>query len=199
MASAALRIAEPDTVPVENAVALALPDDIAFADWIDVGRDLISRHRNTEWMLADWLKVGAEKFHDEAQFGLFLGELGVDVKDALSDAKVARLIPSTWRSDKVSFEVCKQIAKIEDEAVRQRMIKQAVDEHWNSKVASHAVVQHKVETGQLFEDDDAVSRFATEIIRQWNRMPIDAREYAFPLIEIAAASGFGPIDEDAAI
>lgn len=185
--------------PPTDAVELILPEDLEFSAWVELGKTLFTRHRNTEWMLADWLKVGAEKFHDEAQFGLFLGELGVDVKDAMADAKVARLIPSTWRSDKVSFEVCKQIAKIEDEAVRQKMIKQAVDEHWNSKVASHAVVQHKVETGQLFEDDDATSRLATEIIRQWNRMPIDAREYAFPLIEIAASAGFAPIDEDAAI
>lgn len=180
-------------------VALALPDDIAFPEWLDLGKDLFTRHRNIEWMLADWLRVGTERFHDEAQFNLFLGEIGVDPKRAIADAKVAKLIPAAWRTDKISFEVCKHIAKVEDPELRQRMIKQAEAEHWNERAAHHAVVEHKVATGQLFEDDDAVSRFATEIIRQWNRMPIDAREYAFPLIEMAAASGFGPIDEDAAI
>lgn len=185
-------------LPAE-AVALALPDGIDFPAWVELGRDLFTRHRQTEWMLADWLKVGTERFNDEEQFGLFLGELGVDVKEALADAKVARLIPPTWRSDAVSFEVCKQIAKIEDESVRQKMIKQAVDERWNTKTAHHAIVGHKVETGQLFDDEDATSRFATEFFRLWNRMPIEAREYAFPLLEISAASGFGPIDEDAAV
>lgn len=187
-----------------NAVAIlhsmeVVTEPSTFADWVQEMFDLFHNRRQTEWKIADGLRLGRERFGDEPQMQMFLEQLGVDRKEADEMAKVARLIPSTWRSDKVSFEVCKQIAKIEDEAVRQRMIKQAVDEHWNSKVASHAVVQHKVETGQLFEDDDAVSRFATEIIRQWNRMPIDAREYAFPLIEMSAASGYGPIDEDAAI
>lgn len=185
--------------PPTDAVELVLPEDLEFSAWVELGKTLFTRHRNTEWMLADWLKVGAEKFHDDAQFGLFLGELGVDVKDAMADAKVARLIPSTWRSDKVSFEVCKQIAKIEDEAVRQKMIKQAVDEHWNSKVASHAVVQHKVETGTLFDDDDPVARLATEIVRCWNRATPDAREYFYQLAEMAAATGFGIIDQDRVI
>ena len=39
-------------------VALALPDDIAFPEWLDLGKDLFTRHRNIEWMLADWLRVG---------------------------------------------------------------------------------------------------------------------------------------------
>lgn len=185
-------------LPAE-AVALALPEEIDFSAWIEVGRDLFTRHRQTEWMLADWLNVGSEKFRDEPQMTMLLDELGVDPKRALADAKVARLIPPIWRSNKVSFNVCRQLAKIDDEPVRLRMLKQAVDERWNETKAHHHVVGHKVETGQLFEDEDATSRFATEFFRLWNRMPIEAREYAFPLLDISAASGFGPIDEDAAI
>lgn len=185
--------------PVERAVAIAIPREIEFQQWVDLGRDLFTRHRQTEWMLADWLNVGTDKFRDEAQMSIFLEEIGVDQKRALADAKVARLIPPTWRSDKVSFDVCKQISKIDDEPTRLRMLKQAVDEHWNEKQAHHHVVEHKYETGALFDDDDPTPRLATEIIRMWNRLPLEAREYAWPLIEMSAASDFAPIDEDQAI
>lgn len=185
--------------PLERAVALAIPDDIEFPQWVNLGRDLFTRHRQTEWMIADWINVGADKFRDEAQMTIFLDEIGVDQKRALADAKVARLIPATWRSDKVSFDVCKQIAKIDDEPTRQRMLKQAVDERWNEKQAHHHIIEHKYESGALFEDDDSTPRLATEIVRMWNRVPVEVREYVHPLIEAAAVNGFTPIDEDQAI
>ena len=185
-------------LPAE-AVALALPDGIEFTAWIEIGRSLFTRHRQVEWLLADWLRVGAEKFHDEEQFGLFLDEMGVDQKRAQSDAKVARLIPASWRSDRVSFDVCKQIAKIEDEPTRQRMLKKAVDEHWNVREAHHAMVEHRSETGQIFDDDDPIPRLATEIVRCWNRATPAAREYFYELAQVAADNRFAPIDEDAAI
>lgn len=175
------------------------PATQSFAAWVQDMLELFHNRRQTEWRIADGLRIGRERFADEPQMQMLLDQIGLDRKEADEMAKVARLIPDAWRSDNVSFEVCKQIAKIEDESVRQNMIKQAVDERWNTKTAHHAVVGHKVETGQLFEDEDATSRFATEFFRLWNRMPIEAREYAFPLLEISAASGFGPIDEDAAI
>lgn len=195
----AVAMIAPEHTEVETVVALALPDDLEFNAWVNLGRDLFTRHRQTEWMLADWLKVGAERFHDEEQFGLFLAEIGVDEKRAIADAKVAKLIPPAWRTDRISFEVCKHIAKVEDPELRQRMLKQAVDEHWNEKAAHHAVVEHRYNTGALFDDEDIVSRLATEIVRCWNRAGPDAREYFFQLAEIAAATGYGIIDQDRAL
>lgn len=175
------------------------PEPATFDEWIAQGRDLFARHRQAEWALADWLAIGKDRFRDEPQMELFLAEIGVDPKRALADAKVASLIPPTWRSDKVSFSVCRQIAKVEDEAARQRMIKQAVVERWNEKTAHHHVVEHKVETGALLPDDDDTSRLSTEMARCWNRAGRDAREYFFRLAEMAAADGFRAIDEDVAL
>lgn len=183
----------------ERAIEAVPPENMVFEEWVNEARSLFADQRQAEWKVAEWLRIGIERFPDEPQLNLFLDQIGVDKKRALADAKVAKLIPPSWRTDKISFEVCKHIAKVEDPELRQRMLKRAADEHWNERAAHHAIVEHKVATGQLFEDDDAVSRLATEIFRQWNRMPIEAREYAYPLIEMAAATGFGPIDEDTAI
>lgn len=184
---------------MNQAVALAIPEELEFTDWVALGRELFTRHRQTEWMLADWLRVGTERFPDEAQMALFLDEIGVDTKRALADAKVAALIPPAWRSDAVSFDVCKQIARVEDEATRQRLLKRAVDEHWNEREAHHHIVEHKTEEGSLFEDEDSVTRIAVHGIRWWNRAPRESREYFFALAEISAATGFNAIDEDQAL
>jgi hypothetical protein len=170
-----------------------------FQSWVEQARILFAQHRQTEWQVAEHLRIGIERFPDEPQLNLFLDQIGVDKKRAISDAKVAKLIPESWRTDKISFDVCKQIAKVEDPDLRLRMLKQAESEHWNEKEAHHAVVEHKSETGQLIPDDDPVVRLSTEIVRCWNRATPDAREYFYQLAEMAAASGFGPIDEDAAI
>lgn len=166
--------------------------------WATDMRRLIADKRNVEWQIADALEFGQAHFGEDPQMQLFLEAIGYDPKRAISDAKVARLIPPSWRTDKVSFDVCKQIAKVEDEATRQRMLKQAVDGHWNERTAHHAIVEHKMETGLLWEDDD-VARGATEIVRSWNRAAPDRREYFFQLAEMAASTGFGAIDEDAAL
>lgn len=184
---------------IDRPLEAILPAEMQFDDWVEEARRIFAEHRNAEWRVAEWLRVGIERFHDQPEMDLFLDHIGMDKKRAISDAKVARLIPPSWRSDRVSFEVCKQISKIEDEPTRQRFLKQAVDEHWNERAAHHAVVEHKSETGQLLPDDDATTRLSTEIVRCWNRARPDAREYFFALAEMAAASGFGPIDEDAAI
>lgn len=183
---------------IDQAVALAIPDDCAFDDWVALGRDLFTRHRQVEWLLADWLRIGSERFEGEEQLAMFLDEIGVDTRRAIADAKVAALIPPEWRSDRVSFNVCKQIAQIDDESTRQRMLKLAVEEHWNERKARNRVIEHRCETGQLLPDEDSTSRLATEIVRSWNRAGPDARSYFYELAEIAARKGFAPIDENTA-
>lgn len=183
-----------------NAMTVIAPTPIVTLEaWATDMRRLIADKRNVEWQIADALEFGQAHFGEDPQMQLFLEAIGYDPKRAISDAKVARLIPPSWRTDKVSFDVCKHIAKVEDEVLRLRMLKQAVDGHWNEKQAHHAVVEHKSETGQLLPDDDAVTRLSTEMVRCWNRAGPEAREYFYALAEMAAASGFGPIDEDAAI
>lgn len=184
---------------IERTIEAVLPDDMAFAAWVEEARNLFAEHRQAEWKVAEWLRVGIERFHDEPQMDLFLDQIGVDKKRAIADAKVAKLIPASWRSDRVSFDVCKQIAKIDDEQTRQRLLKRAVEEHWNEKEAHHAIVEHKVTSGRLWEDGDDVARGATEMVRCWNRASPESREYFFQLAEMGAAKGFGLIDQDMAV
>ncbi len=120
-------------------------------------------------------------------------------KRAIADAKVAKLIPASWRSDRVSFEVCKHIAKVEDEDLRLRMLKQAVDEHWNEKDASHAIQEHKRDQGQLWEDEIDDARRAEVIARVWNREAKSVLEYLWPLLVYSAQNGFCAINLDVAI
>lgn len=179
-----------------NAVLLMIPSGTDFEHWVDLGQNLIAQRRQADWMIADWFRYGRENFAGNEQFTMLLEQMGVDQKQAASDAKVAALIPEGWRSDKVSFEVAREIAKVDDVDRRRTMLAQAEREHWTSKRAHQHVTEYRFETGDLYDDDDATPRLATELFRLWNRMTPSVREYAFPLIEVAAGDGYKPIDED---
>lgn len=184
------------TIAPPATVALALPDNMQFEAWVEMGRGIVAQRRQADWLMADWFAHGSKHFADREQVQLMLDQMGVDQKRIAADAKVAERIPESWRSDKVSFEVAKEIAKIDDPGIRQRMIVQAEREHWTSRKAHHHVVEHKATTGSLLPEDDDETRQAVEIIRCWNRASPDAREYFFPLAQAAARKGFGAIDED---
>lgn len=193
----------PDTAlaerPHEQPVALSLPDSLDFNGWVSTMANLFQRRRQADWLIADGLRIGKERFGDEPQMQLFIEQAGLDRKEADEMARVARLIPDSWRTDRLSFDVCRKIAKVDDEEDRRSMLKRAVDERWNEKAAHHHLVEYRYEHGELFEEDDRDTRLAVEGIRWWNRSPPEAREYFFALAEIAAANGFTPIDEDKAI
>ncbi|GGO96505.1 hypothetical protein EV664_107167 [Stakelama pacifica] len=186
------------TIAPPATVALALPEDIDFEAWVNLGRGIVTQRRQADWLMADWFAHGTKHFADREQVQLMLVQMGVDQKRIAADAKVAERIPEGWRSDKVSFEVAKEISKIDDPAIRQRMIVQAEREHWTSRKAHHHVVEHKAATGSLLPEDDDETRQAVELIRCWNRISPEAREYAYALMEIAAGKNYAPIDEDEA-
>jgi len=184
---------------IDQTVALSVPDDLPFNGWVEMMRDLFHRRRQAEWMIADGLRIGQERFGDEPQMTLFLEQVALDRKDADEMARVARLIPETWRTDRLSFDVCRKIAKIDDEADRQHMLKKAVEQRWNEKKAHQHIVEYRYEHGDMFDDEDRDTRIATEIVRCWNRATPEARAYFFQLAEMAAAKSYAPIDEDEAI
>lgn len=184
---------------IERPIEAVLPEDMDFETWVEEARKMFAEHRQAEWKVAEWMRVGIERFHDEPQLNLFLDQIGVDKKRAIADAKVARLIPPAWRSDRVSFDVCKQIAKIEDEQTRQRLLKRAVEEHWNEREAHHHVVEHKRDQGEIWDDDHDLARLAEVHARAWNREDKSVLKYLWPYLKHSAQNGFCAINLDVAI
>jgi hypothetical protein len=180
-----------------EAIALALPADLPFADWKSLGGDLFQRQRHTSWMLADWWKHGQANFRDEPQFALLLEQTAADPKRLSAMAKVAEAFPPHMRAGSLSFEVHREIASVSADD-RLAMIHRADTERWTERTAHREVVVYKHQQGSLWEvtDEEKAEAMAVELWRMWNRLPTPAaREYAFELLRVAAENGFGVINE----
>lgn len=181
------------TTVAPEAIGLALPADMSFEAWAELGRDLLNNQRRADWLVADWGKHGRKHFQE--QFAFIAEQAGLEAKRLTSMAMVAEAFPETCRASGLSFEVHQRIASVKPEA-RLDMLKRADTEHWTAKDAHREVVQWKYDQGELWaaDKDDEAASWVTEMIRCWNRAPSpEDRRYAFARMKIA---NFGPIDED---
>jgi hypothetical protein len=174
-----------------DAIALALPDDLPFTEWMDVGKGLFDQRRKADWMLADWWRHGQSNFRDDPQFALMLEQTAADPKRLSAMAKVAEAFPPHMRAGSLSFEVHREIASVTTPDDRLAMIHRADTERWTERTAHREVVSYRYEQGSLLPDDDPENREAVEIIRAWNRASKSARQYAYELMP----RGFGVINE----
>jgi len=174
-----------------EAIALALPDDLPFGDWMTVGKDLFDRRRKCDWMIADWWRHGHANFRAEPQFALMLEQTAADPKRLSAMAKVAEAFPPHMRAGSLSFEVHREIASVATPEDRLAMIARADQERWTEKTAHQNVVTYRYEQGTLLPEDDPENREAVEIIRAWNRASPSARAYAYELMP----ENFGAINE----
>lgn len=177
-----------DMAIAPDAVALALPDDMAFEAWRDLGFDLFANLRRDEWLVADWAKFGRRNFQPQLPF--MAEQVGLDTKRLTEIAYVGDAFPEAQRAGNLSFAVHERLARV-DEEHRLAMLKQASAEKWTPSDASEHVEQHKLQQGTLLPEDDPENREAVEIIRAWNRASKGAREYAYALMP----KGFGAINE----
>lgn len=170
----------------------ALPAD--FATWLSDGRDLLHQRNAIDWQLADHIATGRETFGDQAAFDFLADELGIAPKQLKSACKVAKAFPPSQRAPDLSFNVHREIARVEPEQ-RLLLLSEAQKGRWNEKSAHEQVEAWRLNCGARMEDDDHEHAEIVEVIRAWNRVSgPDAREYLWPYLQHAARNGFGPIN-----
>jgi len=169
-----------DMAVAPEAVALALPEDMAFDAWCDLGRSLIQNQRQADWFIAEWAQFGRDHFQHE--FVFMAGQIAADPKRLSAMAKVAEAFPPHMRAGSLSFEVHREIASVATPEDRLAMIARADQERWTEKTAHQNVVTYRYEQGTLLPEDDPENREAVEIIRAWNRASPAARAYAYELM-----------------
>lgn len=162
-----------------------------FDAWVTTGRDLLTQRTTIDWQLADWIAEGREQFGDQAGFDFLAGELGIAPKLLRNAAKTAEAFPPARRSTALPFEVHASLALLPP-GDRLPTLAKAATEHWGERQAKAAVIEHRHATA-VFEDEDSETRLAVEIIRAWNRAPVESRQYAYALMN---GRTFAAIDED---
>lgn len=180
-------------IPVD-AVSIALPTGTTIDVWWSQCEDLFQQRRQLDWMIADWVAAGAERYGAQACFDFAAEKLSLDPKELRSSVKVAGAFPPSHRAADVPFEVHAYIAQLPQER-RLETLQRASAEHWGVKQVREVVVTHRQEAA-MFEDEDRETRLAVEIIRAWNRAPVESRRYFW---ELAAKADFDAIVEDEAV
>jgi hypothetical protein len=173
------------------AVGITLPADTTKADWLGLCRDLYQQRKSLDWLLADAVSAGIALFGKQEAFDFLAEQLPVEPKQLRLATKVAAAFPASQRADDVPFEVHAYIAELPAER-RLETLQRASSEHWGVKRAKEVVTEHRAQAA-MFEDEDEETRRAVEIIRAWNRAPVESRRYFWDLAEPA---NFGAIDED---
>lgn len=168
--------------------------DATFQTWLSTCRALVDQRRTIDWQLADHIADGRRQFGEQLQFDMLSDALGLAPQRLKQAERVALAFPEHLRAADVPVEVHAYIAALPEDQ-RLEKLRQASREHWGEKQARAVMVQHRQQSA-MFEDEDATARLATELFRAWNRMTVEAREYAWPLLERARKDGFGAIDED---
>lgn len=178
-----------------NALAIVPPSAVAdFSSWLETGKSLLHQRDELDWQLADWIADGRTQFGHQAEFDFLAEQLGIAPKRLKQAERLALAFPSHLRAQDVPVEVHAHIAGL-PEAERLTTLQRASREHWDEDDARRVVTQHRQQAA-MFEDEDTDARLATELFRVWNRMPVSAREYAWPLLQRARDGGFVAIVED---
>jgi hypothetical protein len=164
-----------------------------FSAWVKAGRALMEDKRAIDWRVADWLRDGDQRFHDQPQLLAFHEALAIEGKDARVAIRTAEAFPPALRAADVSFEVHRYLAALPDDR-RLEALQTARRERWGSTAARAAVTEHRQSTMMLPELDP--EREGEEIVRAWNRCQPTGRRFAWELIARAAKQGCAMIDQE---
>lgn len=117
------------TLPGElSTVGLALPEELTFDQWRDVGRKLRVAQGAVMWWLGDWLCIGERKQWGK-RYAEAVDELGFDYGVARDAKWLATKFQLSRRRDKISWSHHREVASLDDNTADQ-FLDEAEAEGW---------------------------------------------------------------------
>lgn len=172
-----------------TAVELAIPDDIAFDAWVGIGADLSTQRRNVDWMIADWLNVGQERFAGQVEFEFLADTLGIAPKRLKLVADTAKKFPVSQRAADLSIDHHAHVAAL-DAGDALTILRSASVNHWTPEETRIEVLKVHAHQPSMLRDDPEYDMLIA-ITRAWNRASVEVRQQAADLI---AEANFNVID-----
>jgi hypothetical protein len=176
--------------PIQPTVALNIPGDASFDQWMQTGQQLARMRDRLGFLVGDWINHGRGHFPE--QMDLALESINIDVKFARRASLIAEQFPAHCRDQALSFDHHRAVIKL-PQPERLELLNKAHESHWSIQDLREAVVQKRYENGSLFDDEDVDTALAVQIIRAWNRATPAGREYFYELAKVASLD---VIDED---
>jgi hypothetical protein len=185
MATAAneLILIEPD----QPALALEIPADQSFDDWVLMGRKLCASSQVINWYIGDWWAAGQHKYGARAKAAAE-GIFGKEFQTLANIASVCRSFETSRRREVLSFGHHEAVAALPPEEADPILAK-AEKENLSVKELRREVIRHRITKGDFTpnERDDPEYEQAQAIARVWNRAGYPARRTILDLLEETGA------------
>lgn len=176
-------------VPSDQSVALALPPDTDIETWRAIGQAIAAQHRNTGWLVGDWLNFGKAQFGNQAE--MFAVELLGEPKSARQLAALCSAFPSDRRNPALSQQHYLAVRDL-PAPDRERLLSQAEAERLTPRDLKYRAAARKAEIAPpLIPEADLDYAELMAIVRAWNRASSGPRrEFA----ELMSESDYGIIE-----
>lgn len=168
--------------PVPSTPGLNLPSNIAFDEWLTIGRELIQRDREGKWRAADWFAHGKARAKSDPEFArqmeMALPQILEDTQRLEAIAKVAENFPAADRNLDLSFEHYAALSRLPHGEARKLLDKASRDRTPARDLRYEALGQQRTLSRLEPDNDDLLSSF----LRHWNRLPRSVRTEAAEMI-----------------
>lgn len=156
-----------------NPMVLALPEDLTWDEWVEVGRPVVSASVGARWWLGDWLIYAEDRFgHDDegkqipTQIGaineLAVADTALELQTIKNAKTVSRRFPPYRRRYRVSWSHYAEVASLSDE-LADSLLTQAEAGDWTRETL-------RVEARRLKAQADAVSVEGREVAQRPTRV-----------------------------
>lgn len=189
-----LTVLEPDAgaLPPSTSLSLALPKDLAFEQWQEIGRELCAREKVLNWWIGDWWAFGQHRYGERAKVAAE-GIFGKEFQTLANAGSICRSFESSRRREALSWSHHAEVAALPT-ADADALLDRAEVEGLTKRELRVAVLKRKVHLGIVRPrdvDDDWNYKALKAIAAAWNRAERSVREEFAALV---AESEFGIIE-----
>lgn len=172
-------------------LALEIPQDQTFDQWVEMGRNLCEGQRVVSWWIGDWWAAGNHRYGERAKAAAE-GIFGREFKTLANAASVCRAFETSRRREHLSFAHHAEVASLPPKDA-DALLDKAEAGLLNRSTIRGAAIIRKTELGLYTPrvDDDPEHTALKAIAAAWNRAPVGARQ---TFAELVAESDLGVID-----
>lgn len=161
----------------EASLALDLPKDQTFDEWVETGRNLASANKVLQWWIGDWWAAGSHRYGERARVAAS-GIFGVEFQSLMDLASVCRAFPTSRRRETLSFTHHREVAGLEPTKADE-LLERAESDGWSTRdIRAEAAVFRKAPAGgnTISGDARAEAYEWSALVGTWRRTRPDLRE-----------------------
>ena len=173
------------------ALALEIPKEQSFEDWVKLGRRLCASSQVINWYIGDWWAAGQHRYGARAKVAAE-GIFGKEFQTIANAASVCRAFEASRRREHLSWTHHAEVAALPP-AEADALLEKAASERLSTRELRKEVLRHRLARGdfQPREDDDPEHTELLTIARAWNRARSSARQ---EFLDLANEANLGEID-----